>query len=60
MRHISHPWKLHLYGTFLLADFLDLTLDDVGTCIELVYTPMRKDGMRGNPKKIQSDVVAPG
>ena len=45
---------------FLLADFVDLTLDDVGTCVELVYTPMRKDGMRGNPKSIQSDVIAPG
>ncbi|XP_004293996.1 PREDICTED: 187-kDa microtubule-associated protein AIR9 [Fragaria vesca subsp. vesca] len=40
-------------------DFLDLTLDDVGKCIELVYTPMRKDGMRGNPKSIKSDVVEP-
>lgn len=40
-------------------DFLDLTLDDVGRCIELVYTPMRKDGTRGNPKSIQSDVIVP-
>lgn len=32
----------------------------MGRCIELVYTPMRKDGTRGNPKSIQSDVIVPG
>ena len=32
----------------------------MGRCIELVYTPMRKDGTRGNPKSIKSDVVNPG
>lgn len=46
--------------TFLLSDFLDLSLDDVGCCIELVYTPMRKDGMRGNPRSILSEAIAPG
>ncbi|PON54757.1 LRR domain containing protein [Parasponia andersonii] len=40
-------------------EFLDLTLDDVGTCIELVYTPIRDDGMKGNPRSILSDVIAP-
>ncbi|ONI11137.1 hypothetical protein PRUPE_4G089200 [Prunus persica] len=59
----SHEWfRVKRNGVkeiLSTQDFLDLTLDDVGTCIELVYTPMRKDGMRGNPKKIQSDVVAP-
>ncbi|KAH7544588.1 hypothetical protein FEM48_Zijuj01G0001700 [Ziziphus jujuba var. spinosa] len=40
-------------------DFLDLSLDDVGRCIELVYTPIRKDGIRGNPRSILSDVIAP-
>ncbi|KAM1883329.1 hypothetical protein ACFX13_004704 [Malus domestica] len=61
----SHEWfrvkrngvkeKLSTQG----HDFVDLTLDDVGTCVELVYTPMRKDGMKGNSKSIQSDVIAP-
>lgn len=45
---------------FSAADFLDLTLEDVGRCIELVYTPMRKDGMKGSPRRVISDVIAPG
>ncbi|KDP34944.1 hypothetical protein JCGZ_09232 [Jatropha curcas] len=40
-------------------EFLDLSLEDVGTCIELVYTPMRKDGAKGNPRSIKSNVIAP-
>ncbi|KAH9747829.1 187-kDa microtubule-associated protein AIR9 [Citrus sinensis] len=40
-------------------EFLDLTLEDVGKRIELVYTPMRKDGIKGNPRTIVSDVIAP-
>lgn len=40
-------------------ELLDLTLDDVGTCIELVYTPIREDGTKGNPRSILSDVIAP-
>ncbi|XP_062095531.1 187-kDa microtubule-associated protein AIR9 [Humulus lupulus] len=40
-------------------DYLDLTLNDVGTCVELVYTPMRDDGMKGNPRSILSDAIAP-
>nr|KYP38707.1 hypothetical protein KK1_040034 [Cajanus cajan] len=40
-------------------DFLDLTLEDVGTCIEIIYTPVRKDGIRGNPKSIVSDLISP-
>ncbi|KAJ9163220.1 hypothetical protein P3X46_022912 [Hevea brasiliensis] len=40
-------------------EFLDLTLEDVGKCIELVYTPMRKDGVTGNPRSIKSHVIAP-
>ncbi|KAJ4702992.1 microtubule-associated AIR9-like protein [Melia azedarach] len=39
-------------------EFLDLTLEDVGRRIELVYTPMRKDGMKGSPKTVVSDVIA--
>ncbi|KAL0011814.1 hypothetical protein SO802_006922 [Lithocarpus litseifolius] len=41
------------------ADFLDLTLEDVGRCIELVYTPVRQDGMKGSPSSISSDIIAP-
>ncbi|KAK7852586.1 187-kda microtubule-associated protein air9 [Quercus suber] len=40
-------------------DFLDLTLEDVGRCIELVYTPVRQDGMKGSPSSISSDIIAP-
>ncbi|KAI6706023.1 hypothetical protein NL676_008985, partial [Syzygium grande] len=40
-------------------DFLDLTLADVGTCIELVYTPVRIDGMKGDPSGLLSDIVGP-
>ncbi|XP_020096671.1 187-kDa microtubule-associated protein AIR9 isoform X2 [Ananas comosus] len=40
-------------------DFLDLTLEDVGGCIELVYTPVRKDGLKGSPKSILSAVIIP-
>ncbi|KAF5752705.1 microtubule-associated protein [Tripterygium wilfordii] len=40
-------------------EFLDLSLEDVGRCIELVYTPMRKDGMKGSSRSIISDVIAP-
>lgn len=37
-----------------------MTLEDVGKCIELVYTPMRKDGVQGNSRTIISEVIAPG
>ncbi|XP_057433687.1 187-kDa microtubule-associated protein AIR9 isoform X2 [Lotus japonicus] len=40
-------------------DFLDLTLQDVGACIELLYTPVCKDGNKGSPKSIVSDMVSP-
>ncbi|CAK7350156.1 unnamed protein product [Dovyalis caffra] len=40
-------------------EFLDLNLEDAGKCIELVYTPIRKDGAKGSPRTILSDVIAP-
>lgn len=40
-------------------EFLDLTLEEVGKRIELVYSPMRKDGIKGNPRTIVSNVIAP-
>ncbi|XP_025688845.1 187-kDa microtubule-associated protein AIR9 isoform X1 [Arachis hypogaea] len=41
------------------ADFLDLTLEDIGVCIELLYNPVRKDGIKGSPRRIVSDVISP-
>lgn len=49
-----------LVTLLLFTDFLDLTLADVGTCIELVYTPVRIDGMKGTPSSLLSDIVGPG
>ncbi|PPD82943.1 hypothetical protein GOBAR_DD20121 [Gossypium barbadense] len=40
-------------------EFIDLTLDDVGRSIELVYTPIRKDGIKGNSRSIISDEISP-
>ncbi|KAL9346290.1 hypothetical protein Peur_061143 [Populus x canadensis] len=40
-------------------EHLDLTLEDAGQCIELVYTPIRKDGIKGSPRTILSDVIVP-
>ncbi|XP_038970512.1 187-kDa microtubule-associated protein AIR9-like [Phoenix dactylifera] len=40
-------------------EYLDLTLEDVGKCIELIYTPVRKDGSGGSPRSIISDVIVP-
>jgi hypothetical protein len=53
------------YGKFnawylWLAGFLDLTLDDVGAFIELVYTPVCKDGTKGSPKNVASNIISPG
>lgn len=44
----------------ILAEFLNLTIEDVGKVIELVYTPVRNDGIRGNPRSVISEVIAPG
>ncbi|KAK8953546.1 hypothetical protein KSP40_PGU003897 [Platanthera guangdongensis] len=38
---------------------LDLTIEDVGRCIELVYTPVREDGLRGAKKCLISPAVTP-
>ncbi|XP_022762690.1 187-kDa microtubule-associated protein AIR9-like isoform X2 [Durio zibethinus] len=59
----SHEWlRVKTNGAkekLSTDEFLDLTLDDVGRSIELVYTPMRKDGVKGNPRSILSDEVSP-
>ncbi|KAG0500755.1 hypothetical protein HPP92_000827 [Vanilla planifolia] len=39
-------------------DFLDLTLEDVGRFIELAYTPVRKDGLRGSRKSVISTAIS--
>uniref|UniRef100_A0A1J3CLM1 187-kDa microtubule-associated protein AIR9 n=1 Tax=Noccaea caerulescens TaxID=107243 RepID=A0A1J3CLM1_NOCCA len=40
-------------------EFLDLSLEDVGESIELIYTPVREDGIEGSPRSIRSDSIAP-
>ncbi|XP_073129269.1 187-kDa microtubule-associated protein AIR9 [Henckelia pumila] len=42
------------------GEFLDLTLDDVGGCVELIYTPVRSDGLKGLTRKLVSGPVVPG
>eukprot|EP00250_Pteridium_aquilinum_P034177 c7193_g1_i1 orf=271-5415(-) len=39
------------------SDRLDLTSKDVGCCIRLVFTPIRKDCLTGAPHQVLSDVV---
>ena len=41
-------------------EILDLTSEDVGSRIELVYTPVRKDGSVGDSRSTLSDVVVDG
>ncbi|KAJ8449889.1 hypothetical protein Cgig2_029251 [Carnegiea gigantea] len=41
-------------------DALDLALEDVGCRIEVVFTPVRKDGATGLPRSVISDVIMPG
>ncbi|KAH9288233.1 hypothetical protein KI387_032350, partial [Taxus chinensis] len=39
-------------------EVLDLTCEDVGSRIELVFTPVRKDGSIGKSQRVISDVVS--
>ncbi|KAF5475058.1 hypothetical protein F2P56_006904 [Juglans regia] len=59
----SHEWfrkqSTSIRDKISTFDFVDLTLEDVGRCIELVYTAVRKDGMKGSPRSIVSDIIAP-
>lgn len=50
----GHKEKLNV------GEFLDLTIDEVGDCVELVYTPVRADGLKGNPETLVSSPVSPG
>lgn len=38
-------------------EFLSLTLEDVGRCIELIYTPIRNDGVKGSSRSVVSDAI---
>ncbi|KAE9467167.1 hypothetical protein C3L33_00924, partial [Rhododendron williamsianum] len=40
-------------------EFLDLRLEDVGRCLELVYTPVCKDGVKGSAMCVLSTAVSP-
>lgn len=40
-------------------EFLDLSLEDVGESIEIIYTPVREDGIEGLPRSIRSDSISP-
>ncbi|OVA18980.1 Leucine-rich repeat [Macleaya cordata] len=59
----SHEWfRMRSNGMkdkLSIDEYLDLTVEDVGRFIELVYTPVRKDGLKGTPKRVMSDVIAP-
>ena len=39
------------------VEVLDLTCENVDSCIELVFTPVRKYGFKGTSHKILSDVI---
>ncbi|KAL0844289.1 hypothetical protein Bca101_017535 [Brassica carinata] len=40
-------------------EFLDLSLEDVEESIEIIYTPVREDGLEGSPRSIRSDRISP-
>ncbi|KAL8461070.1 hypothetical protein ACS0TY_032523 [Phlomoides rotata] len=54
VKHHGHKEKLQV------GEFLDLTIDEVEECVELVYTPVRSDGLKGSPKTLISSPVSPG
>lgn len=45
---------------FLITECLDLDLADVDCQIELIYTPVREDGLQGSPRSAISDIILPG
>ncbi|KAL1560501.1 187-kDa microtubule-associated protein air9 [Salvia divinorum] len=54
VKNNGHKEKLHV------GEFLDLTINEVGDSVELVYTPVRADGLKGSPKTLVSCAVSPG
>ncbi|CAM0905321.1 unnamed protein product [Alopecurus aequalis] len=47
-------------GTLIADECLDLTLADVDCRIEVIFTPVREDGIQGLPKSVSSDIILPG
>ncbi|KAI5064749.1 hypothetical protein GOP47_0019444 [Adiantum capillus-veneris] len=43
-----------------VQETIKLTVEDVGCCIKLVFTPIRKDGVRGTPRTAVSGVIKAG
>jgi hypothetical protein len=44
----------------LIIECLDLDLADIDCRIELIYTPVREDGLQGSPRSVISDTILPG
>jgi len=44
----------------MFAEMLNLALEDVGCRIEVIFTPVRRDGATGFPRSVISDVIMPG
>ncbi|KQK21044.1 187-kDa microtubule-associated protein AIR9 [Brachypodium distachyon] len=60
---IQEWFRLHDDGSKskLIADeCLDLTLADVDCRMEVIFTPVREDGLHGSPKCVSSDIILPG
>lgn len=60
---IQEWFRLHDDGSKdkLTADeCLDLTLADVDWRVEVIFTPVREDGLQGSPKSVLSDIILPG
>uniref|UniRef100_A0A0E0AFR8 Uncharacterized protein n=1 Tax=Oryza glumipatula TaxID=40148 RepID=A0A0E0AFR8_9ORYZ len=60
---IQEWFRLHSDGSkekLSTDECLDLTLDDVDSRIELIFTPVRDDGSQGSPKSVLSDTILPG
>ncbi|WOL15331.1 microtubule-associated protein [Canna indica] len=59
----THEWfrvkNIGAKDKVTVNEYLDLTINDIGARIELIYTPVRKDGSRGSPKSIISDTILP-
>ncbi|EPS73603.1 hypothetical protein M569_01156, partial [Genlisea aurea] len=45
---------------FHVGEYFDLTYNEVGYCLEVIYTPVRADGLKGNPKILCSSSISPG
>lgn len=60
---IQEWFRLHGDGSkhkLIANEYLDLDLADVNCQIELIYTPVREDGLQGSPRSVISDIILPG